>query len=236
MQPNTVHPRELTRFASDSGGNKKTPNAGRHFAQTPPTSGCYFQVKRDERIIIQLSFIYTQMHITFTHNYTHSRTHTLVRQRAMMDKTNVPEGSYTRQGIPLADALFRKPAVLRLSEDAQTEKESHTFNTATGGYILHPCTTHTAHKKKIPRVGPSRLGTRPMPKLHAEHETDARETVHNKLLHNQYTTLYTNGMAPHWPGSSRRRRNALIFTRCVLLCCNKQQHTHRINERTHAPG
>lgn len=107
MQPNTVHPRELARFASDSGG-KKTPNAGRHFTQTPPTSGCYFQVKRDERIIIQLSFIYTQMHITFTHNYTHSRTHTLVRQRAVMDKTNVPEGSYTRQGIPLADHTFPK--------------------------------------------------------------------------------------------------------------------------------
>lgn len=176
------------------------------------------------------------MHITFTHNYTHSRTHTLVRQRAMMDKTNVPEGSYTRQGIPLADHTFPKTRCPS-SVGGCTDREgiSH-FQYGHGGYILHPCTTHTAHEKKIPRVGPSWLGTRPMPKLHAEHETDARETVHNKLLHNQYTTLYTNGMAPHWPGSSRRRRNALIFTRCVLLCCNKQQHTHRINERTHAPG
>lgn len=148
MQPNTVHPRELTRFASDSGGNKKTPNAGRHFAQTPPTSGCYFQVKRDERIIIQLSFIYTQMHITFTHNYTHSRTHThWCAKGRLMDKTNVPEGSYTRQGIPLADALFRKPAVLRLSEDAQTEKESHTFNTATG-VIFYTRALHTPHMRR----------------------------------------------------------------------------------------
>lgn len=152
-----------------------------------------------------------------------------------MDKTNVPEGSYTRQGIPLADALFRKPAVLRLSEDAQTEKESHTFNTATG-VIFYTRALHTPHMRRrflvLAQVGWGRgrcqnctPNTRP-----------THERLHNKLLHNQYTTLYTNGMAPHWPGSSRRRRNALIFTRSVLLCCNKQQHTHRISERTHAPG
>lgn len=129
-------------------GREKTPNAGRHFTQTPPTSGCYFQVKRDERIIIQLSFIYTQMHITFTHNYTHSRTHThWCAKGRLMDKTNVPEGSYTRQGIPLADALFRKPAVLRLSEDVQTEKESHTFNTATG-VIFYTRALHTPHMRR----------------------------------------------------------------------------------------
>lgn len=201
------------------------------------TSGCYFQVKRDERIIIQLSFIYTQMHITFTHNYTHSRTHTHTGAPKGGDGQNERPGGKLHHARDTTRGRTFPKTRCPSSVGGCTDREgiSH-FQYGHGGYILHPCTTHTTYEKKIPRGGPSWLGTRPMPKLHAEHETDARETVHNKLLHNQYTTLYTNGMAPHWPGSSRRRRNALIFTRCVLLCCNKQQHTHRINERTHAPG
>lgn len=137
----------------------------------------------------------------------------------------------------LADALFRKPAVLRLSEMHRPRRNLTLSildcSVGHGGYILHSA-LHTPHMRRrflvLAQVGWGRDRCQNC----TPNTTDARETVHNKLLHNQYTTLYTNGMAPHWRGSRRmRRRNAPIFTRCVLLCCN---NTHRINERTHAPG